>query len=234
MQRGKVAELCATLRRLKAARCSDHEDKKQVSECWDNPVDFILFFYFVEPLTLNQLCFIENRRWDIAEDPPLQEPRADSHWNADCITPLGETLPCGSPHALTSDTFSVVLSVVKISRHGDSRKECPLVKPLIFLKCCLGLFVREYNDNSLCLQRVFLSLWCLSLTRLFTYTQVPTLLNSCKPTRSLLSNVVNTCATMFIFFSLSPGTLPAKEIKPLYRVELKSFPLWRKYYNPYH
>lgn len=107
-------------------------------------------------------------------------------------------------------------------------------KTTIFLKCYLGLSVREYNDNDLCLQRVFLSLWCLSTTRLFTYTQVPTLLNSCKPTRSLLSNVVNTCATMFIFFSLSPGTLPAKEIKPLYRVEFKSFPLWRKYYNPYH
>lgn len=93
----------------------------------------------------------------------------------------------------------------------------------ISLKCCLGLSVSKYN--SLCLQKVFLFLQHLSLSRPFQYTQVSSLLNSCKPTSSLLSNVVNTCAARFIFLSLSPGIILPKDIKPRYGIEFGSFPL---------
>lgn len=107
-------------------------------------------------------------------------------------------------------------------------------KFLFFPQCCLGLLARECNDNSLCLQRVFPSFWCLLITSPFRYTQFPSLLNSCKPTSSLLSSVVNTCAMMFILFSLSPGIIPAKDVKPLCKIEFKSFPLWRRRCHPYH
>lgn len=127
-----------------------------------------------------------------------------------------ESLPCGSQRAFANDPFSM-------RSHAHNHLQQFIYFIYFFLQYCLGLLAKARNGNSLCLQRVFPSFWCLLITSPFRYTQFPSLLNSCKPS-SLLGSVVNTY-TMFIFFNFSPGTIPAKDVKPLCKREIKSFPL---------
>lgn len=178
----------------KAVSCTGHDNKKQVSDCWVNPVHGL----FVEPLTLNQLGFTELGMWDIAGS--LYPMEVNVH------------LP------MTPSLCTVMLIIISSNLL------------LLLLQYCLGLLAKAYNGNSLCLQRVFPSFWCLLTTSPFRCTQFPSLLNSCKPS-SPLGSVVNTY-TMFIFFSFSPGIIPAKDVKPLRKVEIKCFPLWRTFYHP--
>lgn len=129
---------------------------------------------------------------------------------------LGETVPYGSQRAFPNDPFSMQTAVQIITSSRNFS---------FFVQCCVGILARGYNGNSLCLQRAFPSFWCLLITSPFRCTQFPALLNSCDPTSSLLSSTVNTYARMFVFFSLSPGIIPVKDVKPLCKIEFKSFPL---------